>query len=303
MTLIAILLVVLSACVHASWNLLTKRRKPTASFFLLSSLTGATLLSPVLFLNSNVVLNQIPLTVWMFLVISGFCFSLYYVSLASAYRAGDLSIAYPIVRAIPVIIVLVVVVILGRADQVSLQSVFGALLVVVGCFMIPLQRFSEWRLKNYLTLTCIMAFIAALGTAGYSMIDDEALRYLRNDAGLAMDNTSITLLYAGLEALMTSVWMTLFVLLNKQSRRDFYQVIRINKFHAIVAGIGIHLSYTLVLIAFAYAQNVSYIIAFHRLSIPLGAGLGVLILKEAPHRPKVIGVLVVFIGLILVSLG
>jgi drug/metabolite transporter (DMT)-like permease len=303
MTLIAIFLVVLSACVHASWNLLTKRRRPTASFFLLASLTGAVLLSPVLFLHSDTVLKHIPNVVWLHLITSGFCLALYYVSLASAYRAGDLSIAYPIVRAVPVVIVLVVVVILGRSDQVSLQSVFGALLVVVGCFMVPLQRFSELRLKNYLNLTCIMALIAALGTAGYSMVDDEALRYLRNDTNLTIDNTSLTLLYAGLEAFITSTWMALFVLLNKKSRLDFYQVIRINKFHAIVAGIGIHLSYTLVLIAFAFAQNVSYIVAFHRLSIPLGASLGVLILKEVPYRPKLIGILVVLVGLVFVAIG
>jgi len=303
MTLIAILLVVLSACVHASWNLLTKRRRPTASFFLLASLTGAVLLSPILFLHANVVLNHIPPMVWMFLIIAGFCMVMYYVSLASAYRAGDLSIAYPIARALPVVIVLIVVVILGRSDQVSLESIFGALLVVVGCFMLPLQHFSEWRLKNYLTLTCVMAFIAALGTAGYSMVDDEALRYLRSNSNITIDNTSITLIYACLEALITSAWMALFVIFNKQSRLDFFQVIRVNKLHAVVAGIGIHLSYTLVLIAFAFADNVSYIIAFHRLSIPLGAALGILILKEKSYPTKIIGVLVVLIGLIFVALG
>ncbi|HIF89511.1 MAG TPA: hypothetical protein EYQ52_06865, partial [Candidatus Thioglobus sp.] len=264
MTLIAISLVILSAAIHALWNVFSKSKKPTSSFFLLASLFGAALLAPILLLHSSTVLSDIPSQVWAFLVIAGFFMSLYYVSLARAYRVGDLSVAYPIIRALPVVIVLIVVVYLGRADQITYQSVVGGLIVVLGCFMVPLKGFKGFRLSNYWNLTCAMALIAAISTAGYSMVDDEALRYLRSDSQLGSDNISAAILYAFLEAFITSVWMALHVLMRRQSRAEFMQLIRFKKSHAFVAAIGIHLSYTLVLVALAFSDNVSYRKAFKK---------------------------------------
>ncbi len=58
-----------------------------------------------------------------------------------------------------------------------------------------------------------------------------------------------------------------------------------------------------VAISLAFVDNVSYVVGFRQLSIPLGATLGVLVLKEAPHAPKIAGVAIMFVGLILVALG
>ena len=303
MTLIAILLVVLSACIHALWNLLSKRNNPSAAFFLLASLFGAAMLAPILMQQGTQVLQGIPFMVWAYLTIAGFFMSLYYISLARAYRVGDLSVAYPIIRSLPVVIVLIVVVLLGRAEQISWLSAGGGLIVVVGCFMVPLKDSKDFRLDNYWNLTCTMAVVAAISTAGYTMIDDEALRYLHNHSQLEIGNTSAAILYAFLEALITSVWMTLYILLRRQSRIEFVKLILFNKSHVFIAAIGIHLSYALVLVAFAFVDNVSYVVAFHRLSIIIGAALGVVILKEQPYPIKIIGISVVFIGLICVALG
>jgi uncharacterized membrane protein len=49
--------------------------------------------------------------------------------------------------------------------------------------------------------------------------------------------------------------------------------------------------------------NVSYVVAFRQLSIPLGAFVGVFVLKEPRYRPKLVGVLVMFAGLVLVGAG
>jgi uncharacterized membrane protein len=57
------------------------------------------------------------------------------------------------------------------------------------------------------------------------------------------------------------------------------------------------------LLALAFVENVSYIVAFHRLSIPLGAVLGILILKEKFYPLKLLGVLIMLVGLLGVALG
>jgi len=303
MSLVAIILVLLSAFMHAGWNLLSKRQHPSAAFFLVASIAGTVLLAPALVLYSGTVAHHIPGRVWVLLLIAGFFLALYYISLAGAYRAGDMSVAYPLARSSPVIVVTVVTLILGRGDQVSLMCVAGIILVVGGCFLIPLQRLGDLHWKNYWNPTCGLALLAAVGTAGYSIVDDEALRQLRTDAQATIGNTRLTLLYACLEALAASLWLSLFVALRRSGRQSLGQVLRANKRHAVLAGVAIYLTYVLVLISLAFVTNVSYVVGFRQLSIPLGAILGVLVLKEAPHAPKLAGMAIMFAGLMLVAMG
>lgn len=53
----------------------------------------------------------------------------------------------------------------------------------------------------------------------------------------------------------------------------------------------------------AYVTNVSYIQAFRQMSLPLGFFAGILILKESHSTPKVFGIVLIVLGLIMVSLG
>jgi drug/metabolite transporter (DMT)-like permease len=303
MSLIAISLIILSAFMHAGWNLFSKRQHPSAAFFLVASLAGAVLLAPVLILYHGTVATHIPARVWGLLLSTGFFMALYYISLAGAYRSGDISVAYPLARSSPVIVVTIVTLILGRGDQVSSLCVGGIILVVAGCFLIPLQRFRDLRLKHYLNSTCGLALLAAVGTSGYSILDDEALRLLRTNAQLTIGDTQITLVYACLEALVTSLWLALFVACRRSGRASLSQVLRAKKKPAVLAGVAIFLTYAIVLISLAFVDNVSYVVGFRQLSIPLGATLGVLVLKEAPHAPKLVGVAIMFVGLILVAMG
>ena len=52
-----------------------------------------------------------------------------------------------------------------------------------------------------------------------------------------------------------------------------------------------------------YSRNVSYVVAFRQISIPLGALLGVLRLKESLPFPKLAGLIILLIGLTLVAIG
>jgi len=303
MSLVAISLVVLSAFMHAGWNLLSKRQHPSAAFFLVASIAGALLLTPTLVLYHGTLAHDIPPRVWTLILITGFFMALYYVSLAGAYQAGDMSVAYPLARSSPVIVVTVVTLILGRGDQISAACVTGIILVVGGCFLIPLKRFSELRFRNYLNPICGLSLLAAVGTSGYSIVDDEALRQLRTDAQVTIGNTQMTLLYACLEALAASLWLSLFVVLRRSGRSSLSQVLRTNKRHAVLTGVAIFLTYGIVLVALAFVDNVSYVVGFRQLSIPLGVVFGVLVLKEPPHAPKLAGVAIMFAGLMLVAIG
>lgn len=303
MSTLAIVLVVISAFMHAGWNLLSKSKNPSAAFFLVASFAGALLLSPTLILYRDTIAHGISAQVWLIILMTGFFMALYYISLAGAYRAGDISVAYPLARSSPVIVVTIVALILGRGDQVSDRCVAGIVLVVAGCFLIPLKRFRDLRLKNYLNATCGLALLAAIGTSGYSILDDEALQQLRTDPQVTIGNVQATLLYACLEAYASLFWLSLFVAARRDSRSSLRDVLLTNRRHAILAGVAIYLTYGIVLISLAFVDNVSYVVGFRQLSIPLGATLGVLVLKEKPHAPKLAGVAIMFVGLVLVATG
>jgi drug/metabolite transporter (DMT)-like permease len=205
MTATAIILLITSAFLHAGWNLLGKRQHPTAAGFLLATGVATLCLTPIVFIYHEA-LTYFTTQCWWLILATGVCQATYFAALAGAYKTGDMSIAYPLARSSPVIIVTVANVLLGRSDQISQQCLYGIMLVVLGGFLLPLRRFHDVRLKNYLNASCLLALLAACGTAGYSMLDDEALRLLRHAPNATLQVWQITLVYAFLK-----YWLKIFV--------------------------------------------------------------------------------------------
>jgi len=185
MTVTAIIILLISAFTHAGWNLLGKRNNPTAAAFFVASIVGVICLAPFVIGYSEAI-RYFTLRSWLLVLAAGLCQTTYYVSLAGAYKTGDMSIAYPLARSSPVIVVTVVSLFLGRGDQVSWQCIYGIILVVGGGFILPMKRFNDFHLNNYLNASCLFALLAAFGTTGYSIVDDEALRLLRKTPGVSL---------------------------------------------------------------------------------------------------------------------
>lgn len=302
MNLTAILLVTISAGIHASWNFISKQEFPSSGFFLVANVFGSLLLSPIALLYATHYAG-FPGSVCLLVLLTGFFQALYCAALAAAYRSGDLSSAYPLARSSPVIVVTIVAFILGKADTISLQCGIGIVFVVTGCFFVPLKSFTDIHLHNYICRACGFALLAAIGTAGYSIVDAESLALLRENVETGSGIVLITLLYAFLEAIATCLWLLLFVVSRKQGREQCLRVLHTRKRPAFLAGLGIYLTYTLVLIAMYLARNVSYVVGFRQLSIPIGVLMGVMFLKEPISRPKALGVATLVLGLVLIGTG
>jgi len=302
MTLTAIIYLSISVGVHAAWNYLGKRENPTAAFMLVANTLGCLCLLPALILYPHT-LTAFSGRIWIYLALTGLCQAVYYAALAGAYRSGQLSIAYPLARSSPVLIVAAVTTLMGWGNPLNQQFVLGIILVVAGCLILPMRRFSDFNIHNYWNLTSLLALTAALGTAGYSLIDSEALKLLRQATQSSASGQSVTAVFALLEGLVTSLWLGLFVLAGKSNRSALFKIKGAGLTQAALVGVGIYLAYTLVLFSMAFVSNVSYVVAFRQLSIPLGALLGVILLKEPFPPPKFTGVAVTLVGLVLVSLS
>ena len=302
MTPLALALVITSTFAHAFWNYLGKRRNPSAAFFLVASLSVSVCLSPILFYY-RAALALVPLPVWGLILATGTCQAIYYTGLAGAYRHGDLSVAYPLARALPALLVTMVSLLLGLGEPVSAIGYVGIVIVVAGCLLIPMSDFKSFRWQNYLNLCCALALMAACGTTGYTTIDSEALRILRSTPQLGITNTEIALLFIFFETIMTAIWLSAYLLTSAPERAAFRELRQNGWRYASVTGLIITATYGLVLAAMAYVTNVSYLAAFRELSIPLGALLGITLQKEPAPAPKIVGIAVVLIGLLMVVLA
>jgi drug/metabolite transporter (DMT)-like permease len=298
----AILLILLSAFIHVSWNLVGKRNASSVAFFGLANLFGALMLLPVLLIYGRAAF-QIPSPVWVLLAATGFFEALYYTSLAKAYRHGEMSVAYPLARAFPILFVAGMTGLLGRAERLSALGLVGMLLVFGGCVLLPLENPAKLHWRDYINPAAGLAVLAAAGTAGYSLVDDQALRLLRELPQTQLPAFQAALIYSFWQAVSAVIFMLPVCLLDRSDRLELVQTLRTSLCSAFGMGVGIYAGYILVLTAMAFARDISYVVAFRQTSIPLGTLVGVLLLKERAYPLKFIGSLVIFAGLVLVGVG
>jgi drug/metabolite transporter (DMT)-like permease len=302
MTQTAVTLITISAFTHAFWNFLGKRRRPSLAFFLLANSTAALVLSPLLFIYRQA-LAEIPISVWLLVAAAGVFQTTYFVGLAGAYRHGDMSLAYPLARALPGVFVAMLNIVFGKGNQIGVLGIAGMLLVTAGCLILPLTRFGTLHLRDYLTSVSLFALVAAVGTTGYTLIDDEALRQMRSFGEIRISATEVALLYITLEAISIVMISGAYAMSNRMERRTLTELWQTNLGYAGITGIIIIATYCLVLVSMAHVTNVSYVAAFRQFSIPIGAILGMTLQGEPRHQPKLIGIGTVFAGLTMVAFG
>ncbi len=312
MTPLAALLVAISALIHALWNLLGKRQNPSAAFFLIASFCAALVVLPIPVLYRGI-LPSLPPALWGLLAITAVFQTIYYVGLAGAYRQGEISVAYPLVRAVPVILIAALSAFWQIGKPLTALGIAGIALVVAGCLILPLPGFRDLRLSDlrlssgrwraYRDPCCLLALLAALGTCGYTLIDNQALAILRNLPQFSAGAATATLLFLALETIATTLALAIYTLALPAERARLPLQSRNGKGKAALAGLLITLTYGLVLLAMNYATNVSYVAAFRQLSIPLAAMLGFFVQKEPATPPKLAGIALVFGGLVLVGIA
>lgn len=294
----AIALILASALIHASWNLIAKHISPTASFFLIANAIGPWIFFPWVILHPDIVCSM-DSRIWAFLILTGLFQALYCIALAAAYRHGDLSVSYPIARSLPVILVPLTAVLLGRGDLLGVWFFTGVVLVLAGGALVSADEIRALKKRFVLNSALPMAFCAAIGTAGYSLIDDQALRFLRSSLGEIHGTIPITLVYAFIESFACVFWIGIFILLTRKNPGG----LRVHPGWTASAGILMSVTYGMVLLAMAYAREVSLIVAFRQVSILAGALMGFVFLRESAHFLKILGLTILLTGLYIVALS
>src|SRR6185503_19238917 len=216
--------------------------------------------------------------------------AVYFLSLAQAYRYGDLSLVYPIARGTaPILVPLLAAIFLG--ERLSALAMAGIGLVVLGTVVIQTRRLG-WPSRGAIgevlgQLGTRYALLTGLVIAMYSALDKYGVSLVR------------PLLYGYL--LFFGLTATLLPLVLRQ-RQALATEWKLHRGSIVVVGVLTPLSYLLVLLALTMAP-VSYVAAAREVSVVLAALLGALVLHEGYGRQRLLGSAAIAAGLMLLVLG
>lgn len=297
MSFIAFWLILISVLLHALWHCIGKGN-PSYTFF--AGLAGISfVISTSLVLTLPLNYAQIPFSCFLF-ALGGACSGLICnIGLVNAYKRSDVSLAYPLARAFPVIFTALVTVMLQIGKTPGIPALAGMVLIAVGSFFMPMKSFSDFRLKNYTGKTMLYILLAALGTTGYTIFDGRGVQMLIASQPQAAAWCG-SIAYSNMREGMLLCMMLYMSMRPSEKTVKFGPFFR--KWYFYAAGISCFSAYALVLLAMNYVTNVSYVQAFRQLSLPVGVVIGVLIMHEKCPKPKLLGVSLVLLGLLLTAL-
>ena len=298
MTLTAFLLIFASASLHATWNMIAKKNHMTYPFYAMICLSGTIVFGHMLFWTP-VQFRELPAAYWAFIALSVASDNVYGAALSVIYKYIEMSVAYPMMRSLPILFTLLVTTLFGLGKQVTPLAAAGMGLVVVGCVMMPLLRFSDFSWRNYCKKSMLFIILAALGTTGYTVFDSLALGELREWGAVhEVSKTMTSLSYYACRNLMLSSALFFFSIVIPSQRKILAQYIRERNLQPFLAGFCAIGTYSIVLISMNYVTNVSYVQVFRQMGLPIGVFVGILFLKERISAPKFTGVTLIMLGLI-----
>ena len=167
MTLTALLLVLMAAFCHATWNFYVKRIGG-----------GPELIWLISFLSNIFYLPWVIYILWVrmpvfdffelgFVLVSSVLHTVYFALLQRGYRHGDLSLVYPLARSTgPVISMTLAVLFLG--EVVNAQIIMGSMIIIFGIFFLT-GGFS--KRANNVTASLLYGLIVGLCIGGYTAWD------------------------------------------------------------------------------------------------------------------------------------
>ena len=133
MTAASLVLVLLSALAHSTWNLLLKRSSDKEVFVWWLLVAGSVLLAPL----GGVLMWQNPIGQlgWWLVLTTIVVHIFYFVLLGRGYSQGDLSLVYPIARGVgPMLIPVLAVIILG--EKIEPLAIIGVVAIVLGIYTV-----------------------------------------------------------------------------------------------------------------------------------------------------------------------
>lgn len=284
-------MVLLSALLHAGWNVVAKRsERPTAFLYLLTAVTllGALAVAPLL------PLSVLQGELLVMLLASCALHGLSFIVLSRAYEAGDLSLVYPISRSTPALVPLLAIPWLG--ERVSALGAAGIGLTLLGMWLVQTGGAVRWQALRQ--PAALWAYLMLVLTAGFSLVDKRAMALLSNAPWQSPVPRALAyyLLQTAGAALVCAPYA-----LKAVGARELAATLRRRGWLVAFAALATLASYVLILETLRTAQ-VSYVVAVRQCSVLFAVAFAVWALSEKPSRLRLTGTIGTVAGVVLIAL-
>lgn len=283
------LAVILSAVLHATWNVLLRRAGGSTTVIALSKVAEAVLLIPVAVVAWLAVRPVAIAPYAVPVVVAAILALVNYAALTAAYRRADLSLVYPIARGG----VFLFLPLLGFAvfgERLGLLGWTALGLIVGGIVLLPMERFdarSSGVLLRHLRERFVgFALLAAAATATYTIWDKYAVGFLD------------TILYFHGYTVLLALWFG--GVLVRTPRDEIRREWRAQPVSIVMIGVLNAAAYLLILVALRTGMA-TQVLAVRQLSIAFGVWLGWRLLHESVTAPRAAGAALITAGCLLAA--
>ena len=280
MELHVFLAVLAAAMMHAGWNAVVKGgTDPFTAVTQVSLFSGGIALCLLPFVS-------VPAAeVWPWLAASAAIHTLYRFMLIGAYRAGDMTQVYPIMRgAAPLMTAVATALLIG--ERVSAVGFAAIIALSIGVFLMSLRG---GRVGEFEKRAVVMALLSAASTCGYTLTDGLGARVNGSGPGYAL-------------------WMFVLNAATMQSiaiamrGRKAYDGLRTH--WPVMAGGGVMSMSAYFIVIWAMTQApIALVAALRETSVLFGSLIAILILKEVVTPWRALASVFVLLGMLLLKLA
>lgn len=282
MPIAALVLLFLSASMHALWNFLLKSAEEKYV-----AMGWQTILSGILALGIMFYSGLPPRDMWLFAVVSMLLEAIYFILLCIAYSDHDFSLIYPIARgAAPALLVVWTAIFLQ--EELTTGGYIGLGMITLGMMVIGATALLQSKGEKVHLKGILTALTVALVISMYTFIDGFAVKH-----GPALPY--------GLSMFVMVPFITTPYIAYHYGVDSFGRVWRNNRGYLLIGGVLGLIAYMLALFAYTFAP-LSYSGAIREVSAVIGAFLGWQFLKEQMGGVRVAGSLIVFAGVMVIAI-
>jgi drug/metabolite transporter (DMT)-like permease len=281
MPILAVVLLLTSAVLHALWNLILKQSSEKYV-----AMGWQVIISGIISVVALFFTGLPPKSMWIFALISMTLEAIYFVLLSFAYSDHDFSLVYPVARgAAPALVVLWSFLFLQEVP--STLGFIGIAIIVFGLVIIGATSLMQPHEGKPKFKGVAIALSIALVISIYTLIDGFAVKH-----GPVMPY--------GLSMFMLVPVLTTPVIVRHYGRDHFVKAWKDQPARLILVGFLGVIAYLFALFAYSIAP-VNYSEAIREVSVVIGAFAGWQLLGEKLGRIRILGAAVIFAGIVLIA--
>jgi len=287
MPILALIIVLIAALLHAISNLFFKSGRNSSAFLWWAITVGAVWYGVVVAVQSSLAM---PLEAWRIIIPSIIVEVAYARLITLGYENGDLSQVYPIARGTPPLLIAIFGA-LFIGERLPLLGYVGIVVLVIGIYLASVPSFND-VFKPLRALThrpTQIAFLAALCVTTYTLLDKVGMQYASPLVYNWWMYTGIAIGYAPI------AW--------SHGHRDATLIEWRTNWRRIILGSFATIGSYLAALIGLQMTAASYVGSVRASSVVIGALLGWLLLKEQFGAVRVFAAALMVAGLLLIALA